>query len=256
MACLSAVCNEIKNDGKNSTMDDLHTVPILLFDEMHELTDDSNFSKLGGRAIFDTITQKIAAEGIKLHRFRTVIAATNAKIIQDIHTSDIRDRWVSADLPDPSEVDDKVALKSKGYTEDESTEIIDLVGLRRGLIAPLICFGNKMPVSEFIRNRKIIAASCFNTIFDDITDENDKTELTRILDSLAQGKYTMEYIASFSPSIKKLLETNHVPLLFHVKLDSSGTVVEFQSDVIRHDLRIPVSESNNSVWKKSTNTMK
>ena len=224
---LFKVCKEIRDERKAKGFSDLEAAPVILMDEVHDLMKDSKLANVGGREMFETLTTQLVVEGVTNNCIRSVIAGSDGQLAFDANYTHMKsNRLIRYYLQDPNESDVKVALKAKGYTEEECNQVISFCGTRLRILEDILLPENKVEIANFLRATKDIAVTDYKTFFKTIENEGDKQMVVKILDTIYEGKMNVDI-----EELPEPVQQGEYTTVFYLTPDSR---LHFQSQSMRN----------------------
>ena len=152
--------------------------PLLIFDEVQELTRDSRSGRYGGRTIFSKLVTSTITNSNDGARTAVIMAASSSFLDVDIgkqtNYNDVS-RWIQMELLDPDESAIRLHFKNEGFDEAQVNTLINTFGLR---LRYLNQFNSPKDMEMEIERKLKQTSSMFKAMFQrmDITGHGKKMQ--------------------------------------------------------------------------------
>ena len=182
---LFEVCEELKLE-RQKTMDPLSAAPVLLFDEVQDLVQDTRLRRAGGKLVLDMLGALIVGYCVDRRAVRAVVAGSSAELYFELAKSTPLHgaRWEYYDLQGPDKTAVVSALIARGYSAEEALSMVDLCGTRLRLLEePLTRGQGKCSAAGFLSGALFTGCTAFSGIFSKLS-RADAAQLSKLLDSI------------------------------------------------------------------------
>jgi energy-coupling factor transporter ATP-binding protein EcfA2 len=185
-------CVDIADEG---------TTPVLLFDEVYDLIKDNNLEKFGGGALFNKLGRLLCINCVDSQNLKAVAASSSYKMVRQFKQRTVlKDDKVRVFNLLDIEPELLIARLIKiGYSENEATKFLDVVGPRlRKLISPLKD-DPRPELQSWIEEQMVAAADSFSLTFNPL-NQTQRRRLLSLLNIL-EKEGSVPYIGEYGPFI-------------------------------------------------------
>ena len=221
LLALFSACAELRNERVALGIPELDAAPLLLFDEVQGLIEDTQLKAAGGAGVFGVLATLIVCYSVDRNDVRTVVAGSSAELDFAFSETVARgNRWHYHDLADPAPGVVVAALGARGYAESDARAMVALCGTRMRLLErPLTLGAADVPAATFLDASAKAGREAFAEIFREL-DAASTARLSSVLDAVADSSVGKQFGRPTEKSLPDAVSAEDVAPLLYVDRSS------------------------------------
>lgn len=173
------VAKEVARERQATGVMQLAAAPVLLFDELEDLTKDSRLKKAGGQFVLDHLSCLLVNSGVDNKLVRNCIAGSSAKLVFALASPAKGFRLSYFYLADPTREAMLEALAGRNYSTSDAVRMVDLCGTRLRLFDGPLIKTTALPAAVFIAEAIRTAKGDFGSVEGALSDADIRRSLPR-----------------------------------------------------------------------------